>query len=56
MCKTDDKWKFFNPPGWYAGIAVTKNGSWSMEVVQSESRNYKKINANSQIPVIKCKL
>jgi len=32
------KFKFFSPPGWYAGIAVTKNGSWSMEVVQSGSR------------------
>ena len=33
------KFKFFRPPGWYAGIAVTKNGSWSMKVVQCGLRN-----------------
>ena len=33
------KYKLFRPPGWYAGITVTKNGSWSMAVVQSGSRN-----------------
>ena len=33
------KFKYFRPPGWYTGITVTKNSSWSTTVVQNGSRN-----------------
>ena len=31
---------YYKQPGWYAGISVTRNGSWSRTVMQSCAKNY----------------
>ena len=31
---------YYKQPGWYAGITVTRNGSWSRTVMQSCAKNY----------------
>jgi len=31
------RFKFYHPPGWYAGIRITKSGEWSQQVLLSRS-------------------
>ena len=31
---------YYKQPGWYAGITVTRNGSWSRNVMRSCANNY----------------